>query len=241
MDATLAWTVVGSGAGVAGVGVAALAAINQMRSGRSTGSKIAAELAVGQLDNLGVLCVEFASGRTDVMGLPKPGKARTSEKERTGKNARRNLELSPVNVIFVRNQGQLSVTVSRCHYISDLGGVGFSFEPQSAASKRGDLLPIRLNPGEDAVLVHDYATMRLFLNHVLRDHKVSVAEFEVVLTLGDGKELAASPSMLVRADMSDQELAAPGPKLVRQEIVPQHAFSRRKDSRQLPWPRRNRQ
>jgi hypothetical protein len=232
VDATLAWEVIGSGAGVAGVIVGAVAAVSQVRSSRKSGSKISAELAAGQLDNMGVLYVEYASGKTDVMTLPKPGKPRVSEK-RGSKKAKNGEKLNPVNVIFIRNQGHSSVTVSRCHYVSDLGGVGFSFEPQPAASKRGDHLPIPLAPGQDAVLVHDYASMRLFLNHVLRDHNVDTAVFKIVLTIGDGKQVTAYPSMLIRADMSQQELAAPGPKVVRQEITRLHTYTRRRSF--LPW------
>ena len=221
MDATLVWTVVGSGAGVAGVAVAAVAAIAQARSGRKSASKITAELGAGQLAQDGVLYVDFASGKTDVMTLPKPGKPRTGAKGGSGEKVQYSPEFSPVNAIFVRNKGSTDVMVSRCHYVGDLGGVGFRFEPQSAASAGGGHLPKRLGPGEDAVLVHDLVTMRVFLNRVLLDHKVHAATFKVMLTLGNGNEVVVSPAMQVRVDMSEQELDASGLKLVRQEISAQ--------------------
>jgi hypothetical protein len=61
VDATLAWTVVGSAAAVAGVAVAVVATVVQARSGRNTGPKVTAELGAGQFAQDGVLCVEFAS------------------------------------------------------------------------------------------------------------------------------------------------------------------------------------
>ena len=60
--------------------------------------------------------------------------------------------------------------------------------------------------------------MRAFLNQVLRDHGVHDAQFEAMLTLGHGLEVVAHPSMQVQANMSDQELAATGTRLERQEI-----------------------
>lgn len=218
MDATLAWTVVGSAAGVAGVAVAAAAFVRQAQTGRKTGSKVTAELGIGQLDKDGVLCVEFMTGETNVMTLPKPGKARARTKGGSAKRAQHSMKLSPVNAIFVRNEGGTGVMVSRCHYLSDLGGVGFRFEPQPAASVRGDHLPKHLGPGEDAVLVHDLVGMQVFLNGVLLDHEVDAATFTAVLTLGNGREMAVSPSIRVHVDMSPQELAASDFKFVRQEI-----------------------
>ena len=228
MDAALAWTVVGSTAGVAGVAAAVVATVMQARSGHKTGPKVTAELGAGQLDQDGVLFVEFASGKTDVMTLPKPGEAKADTgRMKAGKKARQSPAFSPANAIFVHNQGGAPVTVSRCHYISDLDGLGFRFEPQPKVPARGDLLPRRLEPGENAVLLHDLVTMRVFLNGVLRDHGVDAAEFEAVLTLGDGDEVAASPAMRFRADMTEQELAAFDGRLTRQEISSGTAFGRR--------------
>jgi hypothetical protein len=227
VDATLVWTAVGSGAAVAGVAVAIIVAVAQSRSGRKINPKVTAELAYGQLAQDGVLYVKHASGKTDVIMVPKPGKARTSARRKPGNTAEQNSELKPVNAIFVRNQGRAAVTVSRCHYVSDLGGVGFRFEPQPAASPRGDHFPMRMEPGENAVLLHDLTPMRAFLNQVLRDHGVYDAQFEVMLTLGHGLDVVAHPSMHVQANMSDQEMAATGTRLERQEISTHSPFAPR--------------
>ena len=98
-----------------------------------------------------MLCVEFASGETNVIMVPKPSETKTNADRKPRKKARPNAESKPVNAIFIRNHGQTTVTLSHCHYISDLNGVGFRFEPQSAASPRGDHLPKRLEPGEDVL------------------------------------------------------------------------------------------
>ena len=190
----------------------------QSRSGRITRPQVTAELARGQLGEDGVLFVEFSSGDTNAIMVPKPGEARTNTGRKPRKKTRRNPESKPVNAIFIRNHGQTSVTLSHCHYVSDLDGVGFRFEPQPAASPRGDHLPKRLEPGEDALLIHEFVTMPIFLNQVLQDHGVDMAVFEVVLTLGHGVEVVASPPMQVQADMSEEEIAAAGTRLVRQEI-----------------------
>jgi hypothetical protein len=218
MDATLTWTVVGSAAGVAGVAVAAVAFVMQARSERKHGSKVTSKLGIGQLDQDGVLYVEFMTGETNVMMLPKPGKARASTKKGSAKRAQDSIKLSPVNAIFVRNEGGTSVMVSRCHYLSDLGGVNFRFEPQPAASVRGDHLPKHLGPGEDAVLVHDLVGMQIFLNGVLLDHEMDAATFTAVLTLGNGRKMVVPPSIRVHVDMSPQELAASDFKFVQQEM-----------------------
>jgi len=63
--------------------------------------------------------------------------------------------------------------------------------------------------------------MRIFLNQVLLDYELEEATFQIVLTLGNGKEVVVSPSMHVEADMCEHELAADltslGGTLVRQE------------------------
>lgn len=114
------------------------------------------------------------------------------------------------------------MTLSRCQYSSNLGGVGFIFEPQPGASERGDHLPKHLDPGEEAVLIHNWATMRIFLNQVLLDYEVEEATFQIVLTRGNGKEVLASPSMHVHADMCEHQLAADltslGGTLLHQEL-----------------------
>ena len=207
MDATLTWTVVGSCAGVAGVAVAVVAAVTQSRSGRKIDSKVTAELGVGQLDKTGILCVTFASGKSNIITLPKPGETKASSEDSSEGKSQNSLEFTPVNAIFIHNEGHASVTLSRCQYSSNLGGVGFVFEPQPGASERGDHLPKPLGPREEAVLVHNWATMRVFLNQVLLDYEVEEATFQIVLTLGNGKEVVVSPSMYVQAEMCEHQLA----------------------------------
>jgi len=239
VDATLAWTVVGSAAGVVGAGVTAAVAVTQSRSRQTAGPKVTAELAHGQLGEDGVLCVGFEFGETNVIMVPKLGESRTKADRKPKKKARRNPESKPVKAIFIHNHGQVPVTLSHCHYVSYLDGVGFRFEPQSAASPRGDRLPKRLEPGENALLIHEFVAMPVFLNQVLRDHGVHAAVFEVVLALGHGVEVVASPSMQVQADMSEEEIAAVGTRLVRQKIDLRPSFDRPANSRQWRLFRRH--
>ncbi|MGH7928476.1 MAG: hypothetical protein ACREQV_11845, partial [Candidatus Binatia bacterium] len=74
-------------------------------------------------------------------------------------------ERGPVNAVFIHNRGRSPVTVSRCHYESRF----FTFEPQPGASLWGHHLPKRLDIGEDAVLVHEYESMKAYLNKVMFD------------------------------------------------------------------------
>ena len=108
----------------------------------------------GQLGEDGVLCVEFASGETNVIMVPKLGETKINADRKTRKKARRNPESKPVNAIFIRNRGQTPVTLSHCHYVADLDGAAFRFEPQPAASPRGDHLPKRLEPGEETTKMY---------------------------------------------------------------------------------------
>jgi hypothetical protein len=238
VDASLAWTVVGSVAGVAGVGVAIVATVIQSRSRRTARPEVTAELAQGQLAEDGVLCVEFESGETNVIMVPKPETKASADRKRKTK-AEPNPESKPVNAIFICNHGQTPITLSRCHYVANLNGAGFIFEPQPAASPRGDQIPKRLEPGEDALIIHEFVTMPIFLNKVLRDHGVDQADFEVVLTLGHGVEVAAASSIRVHADMSEEELAAAGTRLVRQEIGINPSFARPANSERWQLFRKN--
>jgi hypothetical protein len=239
VDATLAWTV-GSVAGVAGAGAAIAPIVVQSRSGRIARPKVTAELAQGQLAEDGVLCVEFESGETNVIMVPKPGETRASVDRKRKNKAGRNPESKPVNAIFISNNGQMPVTLSRCHYVADLDGTAFKFEPQPAASPRGDHLPKRLEPGEDALIIHEFEAMPTFLNQVLRDHEVDQADFEVVLTLGHGVEVSASSSIRVQTNMSEEELAAAGTRLVREGIDINPSFARSAHSEWWPMHRKNR-
>lgn len=144
-------------------------AVLQTRSSRRFKSKVSAELARGYLSRDGVLHVEFISGKSDVIGLAKNEEASSERKKSnkkpqdTGKKTREGLKFTPVNVIFIRNQGRNPVTVTRCHYLGELGDRGFRFEPQPASSPGGDRLPKRLEPGEEAILVHELVMMRYSL------------------------------------------------------------------------------
>jgi hypothetical protein len=162
------------------------------------------------------------------------GKRRPGPAEET----RREPAIRPVNVIFIRNAGRTPVTITRCHYVSGFGGTEFRFEPQPAASLREDHLPKRLEPGENALLIHDLATMRVFINQVLRDHGVDAAVFWIVLTLGHGTEAVTSPSLRFRADMSDEEIAVAGTRLVRQEIDLDSPFARSAHAGRWRWHRK---
>lgn len=135
------------------------------------------------------------------------------------------LEFGSVNVIHIHNQGDTDVTVSRCQYITDLGGAGFTFEPQPGASTRGDLLPKRLGSGEEAILIHNLASMRIFLNHVLLDRQMDCAIFDIVLILGGGEEIILPTSMHVQVDMSEQELDISAFKLTRHGLPEQPEFA----------------
>jgi hypothetical protein len=240
VDASLAWTVIGSVAGVAGAGAAIAATVIQSRTGRTARPKVTAKLGQGQLAEDGVLCVEFESGETNVIMVPKPSETGTSVDQKHNKKAERDPESKRVNAIFISNHGQMPITLSRCHYVADLDGMGFRFEPQPAASPRGDHLPKRLEPGGDALIVHEFEAMPIFLSQVLRDHGVDQADFEVVLTLGHRVEVTASSSIRVQANMSEEGLAAAGTRLVRQEIDINPSFARPAHSERWRIPRKNR-
>lgn len=220
MDAALVWTAVGSGAAVAGVVVAAVTTVTQARSKRKVRAKVTAELGIGQLDRTGNLFVRSASGDDTVIALPEREESEVPAEEQPDKEVPNEL-FGPVNVIRIYNQGYTDVTVSHCQYKSDLGGVGFKFEPQPGASTRGDLLPKRLASGEEAILIHNLKSMRVFLNHVLQDHEMHCAIFDIVLILGSGEEITLPTSMHAQADMSEQELDSSAFKLTRQEL-PEH-------------------
>jgi hypothetical protein len=245
VDAGPVWTAVGSAAGVVGVGATVAVAVFQTRSSRRFKSKVSAELALGYLSPDGVLNVEFISGERDVIGLAKneeasAGRKKSGKKPRdTEKKIRENLKLTPVNVIFIRNQGGTPVTVTRCHYLGELGDTSFRFEPQPASSPRGDRLPKRLEPGEEAILVHELVMMRVFLNQVLRDHGVTITLFLAVLSLGHGVEIAAPPAMEIRADMTKEDIEASGAWLTRQQLATPPVYRNNRVGRRW-WRRKNR-
>lgn len=112
MDSTLAWTIVGSCAGVAGVAVAAVASVIQSRLGPGPDSKVTAELGVGQLDKTGILCVRFAYGKANIVNLASPEETETSSIEPLEDRSQDSLEFTPVNVILAHNAGHTEVTIT---------------------------------------------------------------------------------------------------------------------------------
>lgn len=57
-----------------------------------------------------------------------------------------------------------------------------SFEPQPAAIVWGDLLPKRLEPGDEAIIMYERTQMNLFLEGVMRDHGVGRTLLLAVIT-----------------------------------------------------------
>ena len=118
-------------------------------SWKRTGSRVSAELAVGQLDEKGVLSVYFASGKSTIMTLPRNDGTKDQPKTKGKKvPASSDTTFQPVNVVFIRNQGRTGITVSRCTYLSDLGGVGFHLNHSPAPhpvaiSCRSGSIPVR--------------------------------------------------------------------------------------------------
>jgi hypothetical protein len=204
VDAALAWTVVGSCAGIAGVALAVTAAV---LPARAPAPRIRTKLGSGQLDRNGVLYVEFESGESSTIALPEPeGSAIISDgaPEKPWDSS----GFTPVIAVFIYNSGNSGVTLTRCQYSSVLGRTGFMFEPLAGASERGDRLPRHLGPGEEAVLIHNWATMRVFLNQVMLDHETEVADFQVFLMQGNGDRVEVPSSMHIHADMTEDEVAA---------------------------------
>jgi len=108
---------------------------------------------------------------------------------------------------FVYNHNEKGVTLTRCQYSAMLGYTSFIFEPQEGASERGDRLPKFLGPGEEAILLHNWETMRVFLNQVMIDHQAEAADFQIVLWLSDGSKVTVPFLMHVHVDMTEDDLA----------------------------------
>jgi hypothetical protein len=183
-----------------------------MISWRLTGSEVVAMIGQGEVDNTGILRVRFMSGESKITRLADPWDLRRrQEKQAVRRKGRKSKpatwDPTPVNAVFVRNRGRTAVTIQRCLYFADLEVTGFRFEPQPASSPWGDHLPKRLDPGEEAILVHEKIGMRVLWNKVMKDHGVAQTVYGVVLELGNGREVFADPPIVVRADMADEELA----------------------------------
>lgn len=197
-------------------------------SWRKSGPDVTAEIGRGEVDrHTGVLRVQFMSGEKKITRLTDPFGLRDKQGQATCKKGRRKgppdgWDPVPVNAIFVRNRGRAAVTVQRCTYAADLRVTGFRFEPQPEASPWGDHLPARLDPGEEIILIHEQVGMRLLWNVVMKDHGVAQTVYGVVLELGNGKEVFTDPPIVVRIDMTEEELAevaAQGGRVKRIHIV----------------------
>ncbi|MFJ6198849.1 hypothetical protein [Micromonospora sp. NPDC092111] len=206
---------------VAALGVlVAIAALTwQVISWRRTGSKISAKLAIGEVDDLGILRAKFVGGESTLTRLNQAPGQKPSKGKRRKRPEPEKLKKLPVNAVFVRNTGRTAVTVSRCHYSGQLApDNGFTFEPQPGASAWGDHLPKRLDPGEEAILVHERVGMSYFLDQVLSEHGVIASVFYIVLTLGSGEEVLVDGCMRAWGNASEEERAKYDGLLIREEV-----------------------
>lgn len=195
------------------------------RSFRKSAAEIRAELGQGFVDENGTLHVYFQDGRTKIMRIENdPWERRKTPKRTSTKKKQPEVgapdqkhDWEPVNAIFVRNSGRAAVTISRSRYVVELClGTSFEFEPPPAASPWGDLLPRRLEAGEEIVVLHEKEQMTGFLNGVLRDHRVFQTVYGVYLELGSGQVVFAGPPIKTQASMSDEEYAEVEKRLSRQ-------------------------
>jgi hypothetical protein len=152
-----------------------------IKSFRKAGAEVTAELGQGYVDEQGTLHVYFRDGRSKIMRIEgDPWKKRKTLEKASTKRRRKAAgapdqehEWLPVNAIFARNNGRAAITVSRCFYIVELNlGTSFQFEPQPGVSPWGNLLPKRIEAGEEIVVLHEKENMSGLLNGVLRDHRV---------------------------------------------------------------------
>lgn len=211
-----------------------------IRSFRKQGHVVTAELGQGDIDEDGILHVFFQDGRsriTRVDGDPwkrreKQPAARQPRTRSKGKGrprqpigakavaenvAVRRAKL-PVNAIFIRNSGRTAVTVTRCRYAVDLGDLDVVFEPQPHSSPWGDLLPKRIEAGDEALVLHEKLDMRGYLNGLMREHGVVETVYYVTLDLGDGNPVAVLPPIGIQATMTDAEWATVKDRLHREEF-----------------------
>jgi hypothetical protein len=197
-----------------------------IKSFRKGGPEVFAEIGQGYVDVHGTLHVYFRDGRSKLMRIEgDPWDKRRLLKKAPAKKERRRVaeapdkerDWTPVNVIFARNRGRMAVTVSRCFYIVELDlGTSFQFEPQPHASPWGDLLPKRVESGEEIVVLHEKENMSGLLNAVLRDHGVFQTVYGVYLELGNGQTVYAGPPIGIQAHMDDKEYAEVEKRLTRE-------------------------
>jgi hypothetical protein len=207
-----------------------------IRSWRKAGAQVSAELGQGYVDESGILNVFFQDGRSKIIrveGDPwerrkkaeQTAKARAKRKTKSKTAVRRGdslrREWQAVNAVFVRNGGRAAITVTRCLYVLDLHpGKVFNFEPQPSASPWGDLLPKRIEAGEEIILLHDKGGMWSLLNGVMRDHQVFQTIYGVYLELGNGTEIFAGPPIMIQASMDDEEYAEVAERIHRERYEP---------------------
>ncbi|MFG2065071.1 hypothetical protein ACGFIK_27100 [Micromonospora sp. NPDC048871] len=229
-----------------------------LRSFRKSGAEVAAELGQGYVDEGGILHVYFQDGRskiTRIEGDPwerrkkaeqqKPAKVRVQKNKRKVEGAPdQEHQWQPVNAVFARNSGRSAISVARCLYVVELDlGTVFEFEPQPADSPWGDLLPKRIEAGEEIILLHDKESMWGLLNGVLRDHGVFQTVYGVYLELGNGATIFARPPIMIQAFMDDEEYAKID-KRIRREVyegpeAEEGRPSKRSTRRYLKWHRRH--
>lgn len=206
---------------------------------------IALRLGVGYVyDQQDQLNVTFPSGATRVMRINDARPHAKSSRSRKGApkpNSRDNMK-QPVNAVFVQNRGRAAVTIRRCEYLSPMGGAVLQFDPQPAASQWGDLLPKRLEPGDEAILVHERTQTTGYLNGVMRDHGIEHTLLLAVITMGSGEEISTNTPLVVRADMTEAEFAKFEPNFTKEVLdEPVDAFLDVSRRRRMPWQRRPKQ
>ncbi|MGC4804273.1 hypothetical protein [Micromonospora sp. DT233] len=203
-----------------------------IRSWRKGGAEITAELGQGYVDKDGILHVFFQDGRSKIIRIEddpqerrkkaqRPSKARakkTKGRTRVKNEDSPQREQQAVNAVFARNSGRTAVTVTRCVYVLDLDPTKvFDFEAQPSVSPWGELLPKRIEAGEEILLLHDKETMWALLNAVMRNHGVFQTVYGVYLELGNGTFIFAGPPILTQAYMDDEEYAKVAELVQREE------------------------
>lgn len=222
-----------------------------VRIWRKAGDEVTAELGQGYVDEQGLLQVFFQDGRSKMIrisGDPHGLREKLAEKDEADaeKAEERGEEwkipervTEPVNAIFVRNRGRAAVTVARCTYYVDLGPeTMLDFEPQPGACLWGDLLPKRIEAGDEIILIHDKEGMWGLLNAAMRDHGVFQTVYWVWLELGNGKEVFVGPPIQTQASMTDEEFETKTKDMLYRE--PYEAPEYEEQRRLWPLPRRRR-
>ncbi|MGA3565777.1 hypothetical protein [Melissospora conviva] len=238
-DAQLMFTLVGTALTTAGLLWTITWAI---KTWRRSGPEIIAEIGQGYVDDGGILRVFFQDGRSKIIRVEGDPWGRRQQRKKTrprsqqakvrGRKAAAKKDdppqpnWTPVNSIFVRNRGRSAISITRCTYSLTLSPTReFAFEPQPAASPWGDVLPKRIEPGDECILLHDKEEMSALLNGVMRDAGVFQSVYGIYLELGDGSEVFAAPPIMVQAWMNDSEYAEVSSRIYREEFDDEPEFS----------------